>query len=158
MNILHAITRLVAITAAMTALVVVFIGATGRSGASRQTTIKIFPRRSVTAALALASGQKPRFEVVGPDGPEPDTEHVRARLQLYDAHGNALSESREVYLLFGEFRSDDLGRDNLSGTGRIQVRGEITYRLIEAPQQIPADRSRAALELVDSTGEPLLRW
>jgi hypothetical protein len=145
----------------MSTIVVWFIGATGRDASSRTTIKLIFPRRSVIAALppiVMTPKKMLHFGAVTTDGPERDTEPVRARLQLYDAQGNAIAGGQEVYLSFGEFRSYDVNRDELSsGSGRIQVRGEITYRLVDTPEQIPPDHSPAALELVDTAGEPILR-
>jgi hypothetical protein len=168
MNIRNATTKLITITMAMAAMAVIESGWTpGGVFASGPTAAEIFPQRSVIATIppiGIVPGQMLRFSVVNPNTSE-DTEPVRAQVLLYDAQGNVLKRSQEVYVPFGQFRSFDFSRDELPAagerdTGRLQVRGEITFWFIDNPEQIAPDQFPAAMELVDkSTGETIQsRW
>ena len=83
---------------------------------------------------------------------------------LYDAQGNVLKRSQEVYVPFGQSRSFDFSRDELPAAGerdngRLQVRGEITFWFIDNPERIAPDQFPSVMELVDkSTGETTQRW
>lgn len=109
--------------------------------------------------IGLARGQTVRFTVLNQNGPQSgDREHGRVRVRLFDANGNVISQSAELVIPFGEFRSIDFNRDGISLpgealTGRLQVRAETEVR---SPKFVQVDGRvsfPASVEIVDnSTG------
>ena len=122
------ITKLIAITMAVAAMVVV-----GSTWAGQSNVVNTF---LYSTTFGYVPGQTARFSVAYPSTTVEGTEPVRARVTLYDAQGNEVASSREVEVPARQFRSFDFDRDNLPlagepNTGRVQVRAVVQVAIMD---------------------------
>ena len=95
-------------------------------------------RQIESFSLGIARGQTLRvtaFNGMPPAvrDPKGGRLHMRVAPLIFDHDGNLLAEADEIAVEPGESHSFDFNRDDFSlagdsGTGRLQVRGEIRYR------------------------------
>ena len=141
------ITKLIAITMAITAMAVV-----GSSWSAEAQHVRVFD--GITF-VGFIPGETLRFSVGNLSARRRGGEPVRAQVKLYDAQGNVIARSQEVEVLPGQFHTFNFNRDDLPlagepGTGRLQVGVDFQFQ---------ADASTsfsASMETVDNrTGQTL---
>lgn len=143
MNIRSKLTRLVTISIALIALVVVGTGWTTK--AQQGDTLR------GTTLVGFIPGQTMRFSMgnLSIGGP------VRAQVSLYDAQGNLVVRSQEVAVSPSHFHSFDFKRTDLAlagepNTGRLQLRAEVQFQRDANQTPIPPNRFPVTVELLDS--------
>jgi hypothetical protein len=120
-------------------------------------------RQIESFSLGIARGQTLRvtaFNGLRPAVRDPKGGRLRVLVAplIFDQDGNLLAEADEIAVEPGETHSFDFNRDGLalagdSGTGRLQVRGEIRYRLFSIVDrtQMAWNSVSASLEILDGT-------
>lgn len=110
--------------------------------------------------LGIVPGQTLRVTMFNPSEPGSPAgrEPLRARVKLYDAHGNLIAESAEVRIAAGQFHSFDFNRADLPlagepGTSRAEIRTTALWG-VRARHSFGPDDIPASLEIVDNgTGQ-----
>ncbi|HEY6548991.1 MAG TPA: hypothetical protein VI589_13840, partial [Vicinamibacteria bacterium] len=120
-------------------------------------------RQVESFSLGIARGQTLRvtaFNGMPPAVRDPKGGRLRVLVAplIFDQDGNLLAEAAEIAVEPGEARSFEFKRDDLalagdSGTGRLQVRGEVRYRLFALVDRtlMAWNSVSASLEIIDGT-------
>jgi len=109
----------------------------------------------------MARGEKLRItlgNLLRLEGREQNPVEVRASVKLLDSLGRTISQTAEVLVPLGRFRSFDFNRDSLSpagdpGTGRLQAVDQLTVRCIGVNSAEAFEIQQKILDFLPGTSE-----